>query len=56
MALDPTTADVVAAADALGLDVADPAPAIPESTVTRIEPVLRDLEAGRAARAPLTRD
>jgi hypothetical protein len=56
MASDSTKVDVVTAADALGLDIADPAPAIPESTVTQIEPMLRDLTAGRAALAPLTRD
>jgi hypothetical protein len=56
MASDPTTVDAVTAAKALGLDIAESAPAIPESTVTQIKPVLRDLTAGRAALAPLTRD
>jgi len=56
MASDPTTVDVVAAADAFGLEIADPAPVVPEATVTQLEPMLRDLERGRDALAPLVRD
>lgn len=53
MATDPETSGTLKAADALGLDVLDPAPDIPEATATQIEPMLSDLEAGRAALSPL---
>jgi hypothetical protein len=57
MAIDPATADVVKAADALGLDFAWTTPAqIPDDQVARIEPILKHLQAGRAALAPLTAD
>jgi hypothetical protein len=54
LAIDPETRDVLAAADRLDIDITDPGPAIPEATVTQIEPILADLKAGRAALAPLT--
>lgn len=57
MAIDPATADVVKAADALGLDFPYSAPApIPDDQAARIEPILKHLQAGRAALAPLTAD
>jgi hypothetical protein len=52
---DPETRDVLAAADALGLDIADPRAAISDTTVTQIEPMLADVAAGRVALASLTR-
>lgn len=42
-------------AEAFDLDIAEPAPAMPESTATQFESVLVQLVAGRAALAPLTR-
>jgi len=57
MAIDPATAAVVQAADALGLDFPYSAPApIPDDQAARIEPILKHLQAGRAALAPLTAD
>ena len=54
MARDPEMSSVLSAADALGLDIADPSPSIPDATITQIEPMLKDVEAGRAALATLT--
>src|ERR1700730_11504624 len=54
MATNAEAPDVMAAAEALGLDIADLSPAIPEATVSQIVPMLLDLEAGRAALSPLT--
>lgn len=55
MATNTETRDVIASAEALDLDIADPAPDIPKSTVTQIRPMLVDIEAGRTALAPLAR-
>jgi hypothetical protein len=53
MAIDPNMRDVLASAEGLGLDIADPRQAIPVTTVTQIEPMLADLKAGRGALASL---
>jgi len=55
MAIDPKSRDIVAAANALGLDIADPNATIPDSTVKQIEPMFADLQKGRAALAGLTK-
>ena len=55
MASDPDTGRVLNAADSLGLDVLDPGPAIPDTTVTRIEHSLALVTAGRLALASLVR-
>lgn len=54
MATDPETSDSYAAALAMGLDIDDPAPAIPETTVAQLRPWLAHLEDGRRALASLT--
>jgi hypothetical protein len=57
MAIDPATAAVVKTADDLGLDFLYPTTAqIPDDQAARIEPILKHLQAGRAALAPLTAD
>jgi hypothetical protein len=57
MAIDPATAAIVKAAAALGLDFPSPTPEqIPDDQAARIEPILKHLQAGRAALAPLTAD
>lgn len=55
LAIDPATAEVAAAAEARGVDITGRA-AIPDDQVAQLLPVLKDLEAGRAALVPLTRD
>jgi hypothetical protein len=56
LATDPATADVLASAEALGLDITDAHPTISDTAVEVLRPVLADLEAGRAALASLTAD
>ena len=53
MATDPAKADVMKAAAMLDLDIIEPV-AMSEANQQHVEKVLKDLEAGRAALAPLT--
>lgn len=56
LSIDPETEGVIAAADRHGLDILDPSPPMSEAMAAQIEPMLRDIEAGRAALIPLTQE
>jgi hypothetical protein len=54
VATNPETRDAYAAAHAHNIDVTDPSPTIPESTVNNLIPMFKDVQAGRRALVSLT--